>query len=318
VAHADAILRSPRAAEALRPEVVVQLGAPAASKVLAQWLAGSGAEVVLVDPAGTGLDPDRLAAVFVPTGAGASCDALADALDRAGAPPPQTFGSWWRQLDDAAAEAIATCAAAPGGQASEVALARATVAAAGPDDVLVVSSSMPVRDVEWYSAPREGLRVLANRGANGIDGVVSTAVGAALGGARSWLLVGDLALLHDAGGLLGVAERGAELRVVVVDNGGGGIFSFLPQAAALPAGVFERFFGTPQALQPAALLRLHGVPTEEVADGAQVVAALGRLAEHRGPVAALVVRTGRAANVAQHEAVHRAVAAAVDARLGAG
>jgi 2-succinyl-5-enolpyruvyl-6-hydroxy-3-cyclohexene-1-carboxylate synthase len=122
---------------------------------------------------------------------------------------------------------------------------------------------MPVRDVEWYAAPRRSVRVHANRGANGIDGVVSTAVGvAAASGSPTALLVGDVAFLHDVNGLLGAHDRGADLLVVVVDNDGGGIFSFLPQASEVDAERFEQLYGTPHGLDLVAVARAHGVPAE--------------------------------------------------------
>src|SRR5690606_37511328 len=112
-----------------------------------------------------------------------------------------------------------------------------------------------------------GVAVLANRGANGIDGVVSTALGVALGAGRpTVLLVGDVAFLHDSNGLLGAAERGADLVVVVVDNDGGGIFSFLPQADALETGTFERLFGTPHGLDLVAQAAAYGVEARSSTD----------------------------------------------------
>ncbi len=144
-------------------------------------------------------------------------------------------------------------------------MARALVAALPDGSTLVSSSSMPVRDVEWYSAPRAGVRHLANRGANGIDGVVSTAVGVALAtGGPTALLIGDIALLHDTNGLLGLRARDADLTVVVVDNDGGGIFSFLPQAASVERTRFEQLFGTPHGVDPLALAAAHGLSTAEV------------------------------------------------------
>jgi 2-succinyl-5-enolpyruvyl-6-hydroxy-3-cyclohexene-1-carboxylate synthase len=169
---------------------------------------------------------------------------------------------------------------------------------------------MPIRDVEWYGPPAEGGRVLANRGANGIDGVVSTAIGVALGSAPATTvgLIGDLAFLYDAGALLWAAARRATLRLVVVDNDGGGIFSFLPQAAALPTERFERYWGTPHGLDLVAVARAYGVTAEDVGDRT----ALDRfLRTDRPGVAVAVVASDRAQNVAAHERINAAVAASV-------
>ena len=158
------------------------------------------------------------------------CRELAGRLS-AGARTP--WPARWRRAEERAQEAIGKVLAGYG--PTEPGVARALVEALPDGATLVSSSSMPVRDVEWYAAPRDGLRHVANRGANGIDGVVSTAVGVALGSAApTALLIGDIALLHDTNGLLGLRERAADLTIVVVDNDGGGIFSFLPQATAVP------------------------------------------------------------------------------------
>jgi 2-succinyl-5-enolpyruvyl-6-hydroxy-3-cyclohexene-1-carboxylate synthase len=176
--------------------------------------------------------------------------------------------------------------------------------------VLLVSSSMPVRDVEWYSTPRQKITVLSNRGANGIDGVVSTAIGASLGTGRPVVaLVGDLAFLYDAGALLGAPSRDMALTIVVVDNDGGGIFSFLPQAAALPAGQFERYWGTPHGIDLLAVAAAYGAEVTDVSDRAGLNTVLARAG--RPGVRVARVRSDRAANVEVHDRLHAAVAAAV-------
>jgi 2-succinyl-5-enolpyruvyl-6-hydroxy-3-cyclohexene-1-carboxylate synthase len=167
---------------------------------------------------------------------------------------------------------------------------------------------MPVRDVEWY-APAINGRVLANRGANGIDGVVSTAVGvAASTDGPVHALVGDVAFLHDSNALLGLAQRDVDLTVVVVDNRGGGIFSFLPQATQLPPDRFEQLFGTPHDVDLAALAAAHGIAATTVERTADLAPAL----EGRGP-RIVIARTDRHTNVAVHAELHAAVAAAVSA-----
>jgi 2-succinyl-5-enolpyruvyl-6-hydroxy-3-cyclohexene-1-carboxylate synthase len=198
---------------------------------------------------------------------------------------------------------------------TEPGAARAVVRGVGAGTTLVVSSSMPIRDVERYAVPRREVRVVANRGANGIDGVVSTAVGVAVGSrAPTALLIGDVAFLHDSNGLLGAAGRGIDLVCVVVDNDGGGIFSFLPQARTLGADRFETLFGTPHGLDLAALAVAYGVRARRLDRREDVTGAVAEAAAERG-VQVLVVPTDRAANVELHRRVDDSVAAAVEVAL---
>jgi 2-succinyl-5-enolpyruvyl-6-hydroxy-3-cyclohexene-1-carboxylate synthase len=159
--------------------------------------------------------------------------------------------------------------------------------------------------------------VLANRGANGIDGTVSTGLGAAAGsGGRPTVgLLGDLAFLHDAGALLGAGGRGLDAVVVVVDNRGGGIFSFLPQATSVDRTLAERLFGTPHDVDLVALAGVHGVTASEITAAEALVPAV-TAGLSRGGVTVLVARTDRAANVSVHDEIHAAVAAGVDATMG--
>jgi 2-succinyl-5-enolpyruvyl-6-hydroxy-3-cyclohexene-1-carboxylate synthase len=168
---------------------------------------------------------------------------------------------------------------------------------------------MPIRDLEWYVRPAAPVEVHANRGANGIDGVVSTAVGVALAEPRrpTVLLIGDVAFLHDSNGLLGAAARGIDLVVVVVDNDGGGIFSFLPQATTVEAGTFEALFGTPHGLDLAELAAAYGAKASRPDDVGSAVA--DALAE--GGVHVVVSATDRVANVEVHRRLNAAVADAV-------
>jgi 2-succinyl-5-enolpyruvyl-6-hydroxy-3-cyclohexene-1-carboxylate synthase len=189
---------------------------------------------------------------------------------------------------------------------SEPAVARAVLAGMPADGLVVTSSSMPVRDLEWYGAPRAGAAVLANRGANGIDGVLATAIGAALASrAPTAAILGDLALLYDAGSMLWAAGRDVALTAVVVDNNGGGIFSFLSQAAALEQERFERYWGTPHGIDPAEVAAGYGVDVVVAGDRSALDAAVAGAAKPGFRL--VVVRSDRAANVAAHDRLHRLV-----------
>ncbi len=172
----------------------------------------------------------------------------------------------------------------------------------------MASSSMPIRDLEWFGIGRSDLRVIANRGANGIDGVVSTAVGVAASGVRTTLLVGDVAFLHDSNGLLGLQDRDLDLTVVVLDNDGGGIFSFLPQRTSLPGDRFERLFGTPHGLDLVDLARAFGVTASSASTTDDLDAGRG--------TRVVDVETDRDRNVELHERLGRAVGHALDETTG--
>jgi 2-succinyl-5-enolpyruvyl-6-hydroxy-3-cyclohexene-1-carboxylate synthase len=307
VAHADALLRVDGPLRAA--DVVVRLGSVPASKVQAQWLRDLTGVQVLVDRDGTWLDPDRTASLVVAAEPGALCRALAGRL-------PSADAAWlqgWRTADDAVEDALA--GSLDGAvQWSEPGVARAVTRAVPDGGAIVVSSSMPVRDVEWFAGSLSDRTVHVNRGANGIDGVVSTAVGVALAGQPTALLIGDVALLHDTNGLLGLVRRDVTLCIVVVDNDGGGIFSFLPQASALADDRFEALFGTPHGVDLEALAHVHGLAVLSAASPEELEAVVAKALT--APGASLVrIATDRVANVAQHEAVHALTADVVRTAL---
>jgi len=317
VAAADALLRDRVLARVLRPEVVVRLGMPWASRVVAEWLDGLGRDGVpsiVVDPWWSWPDPGRRAPTVVGADPGWWCRWIAA---RASRPAPAAWLESWAAAEAAAQEAFDQHLAGQRG-ASEPAVARALARAVPAGTIVVAASSMPVRDLEWFAPPRApALQVVANRGANGIDGTVATALGVAVGaGAPVVALVGDLAFLHDLSALVRPAGVEVPCTVVVADNGGGGIFSFLPQASAVPPARFEELFATPQGVDVVAAARGLGVPAADV----DTVAGLLDALEHAlagGTISVIRVRLPpRAANVALHEDLVAAAAVAARRALG--
>jgi 2-succinyl-5-enolpyruvyl-6-hydroxy-3-cyclohexene-1-carboxylate synthase len=294
VAHADLILRSAPWAQALRPQAVVRIGGGLSSKVVQAW-AEQAERTVVIHERGEPADAAHRASAIVAGDAPQIVRALA-AEGRAEGPLASLFGEAERR---ARAALEAAFAEAPWG---EPLIARETAALA---DLLYVASSMPVRDVDAF-AQRRG-RVLVNRGLNGIDGIVSSAAGAgAASGTRPTALVGDLALLHDLGGLVTASRLGIGMTVVCVNNGGGGIFHFLPIAEHPER--FEELFGTPHRQDLEGAARMCGAELVRVSDARALRAALQRPAAGLRLVEA---RTDRTRNVAQHRALQAAVVAAL-------
>ena len=304
----DSILRHPGTAEALRPDVVLRLGGLPASKVTNAWLDELDADQIVADPRRQWIDPGRTASEMVV----ASPEAVCRSVTASGAASaPDGWAAAWRTAETTAQQTIETVLATHS-EPTEPGVARAVTRALPADATLLVASSMPIRDVEWYGHPAMVARAVANRGLNGIDGMVSTALGLAAASSPTVALLGDLAFLHDSGGLVGASARGLDCTFVVVDNDGGGIFSFLPQAATFEPARFERFWGTPPGVDLAALAGAHGLAVTAPAGAAEVAGAV-TAAIDAGGVRVVVLKTDRRANVAVHDELTAAVCAALGA-----
>jgi 2-succinyl-5-enolpyruvyl-6-hydroxy-3-cyclohexene-1-carboxylate synthase len=298
----EALLRAPGFAGAHRPDLVLRIGAALTSKVATAWLDPSVPQA-LVDPFGDWLDPHHAASERYAVDPDELLRAVTDEL---GAPRRSDWLEEWQGTEAVARAAIDELLDASDGP-FEGRIARDVAAALPGGTSVVVASSIPVRALEWCMAPRGGLRVLANRGANGIDGFVSTVIGIAGAStpAATVGLCGDLCFLHDVNGLLGAA---APATFVVIDNDGGGIFSYLP-----PAGLpeFESLFATPHGLDLVEVARAHGVHAERIDDAGKLVEAA--VAPADGP-RVLVVPVDRQASLDRHRALWDAVAGALAGR----
>jgi 2-succinyl-5-enolpyruvyl-6-hydroxy-3-cyclohexene-1-carboxylate synthase len=299
VAHYDALLRDEAFAAAHAPDFVLRVGDLPTSKPLRQWLAGQAdAAQVRLDPEEGWQDPDGVVETMLVADPVATLDALDASAD------PAWLRSW-RLADEAAARAIA---ATLGDALSEPLVAAQLGADLPATATCFVASSMPVRDVETFWPARDAPpRALSHRGANGIDGTVSGALGAAAGGAGPVvLLIGDVALAYDLGALASATRLGLSLTIVLLNNDGGGIFSFLPVARERDA--FEEHVATPHGLDFARAAALYGCAYTRAADPAALRTALDAAGDG---VALIEVRTDRDDNVALHRRVWAAVADAL-------
>jgi 2-succinyl-5-enolpyruvyl-6-hydroxy-3-cyclohexene-1-carboxylate synthase len=303
----DALLRHERFALS-RPDLVLRVGRPVTSKVLGPWL--ESAEHVLVDDGAAALDPDRAAGMIVDADPERTAVALIKAAS--GRSGSEWHGSWRRaeQIGRRAMDGAIDDYA----EITEPRVARDVARSLPAGSTLVVASSMPVRDLDWFMEPHAKLNVVGNRGASGIDGFVSTAVGVALGIREPVVaLAGDLSMIHDSNGLSVTGGPRPDLVFLVINNDGGGIFSFLPQAALTKS--FETLFGTPHGMDFEALARLHGCGYElvESASGLQgaVEEGLGL-----GGMHIVEVRTDRRRNVEVHHQIWDAVHTAIEEFTG--
>ncbi|HUQ63490.1 MAG TPA: 2-succinyl-5-enolpyruvyl-6-hydroxy-3-cyclohexene-1-carboxylic-acid synthase [Acidimicrobiales bacterium] len=303
----DALLRSADFGGRHQPDLVVQLGAPLTNKPAMTWLSAPDHLRILIDPDGAWLDPQRAAGERLTSSATDLFKAVVEKLAGAQVRNEEWLGQWLGA--EASARKAIDDLIDGWDQPFEGRVARDVAAGLDDGGALVVGSSMPVRDVESFARPRSGVRILANRGVNGIDGFVSTALGVASGSdAPVVALTGDLAFLYDAGGLLDAARRGLNVTFVVLDNAGGGVFSFLPQAQ-LPEH-FEALFGTPHHVDLVALAEVHGLGARRVTRAGDVMPVV-ELAIKEGGVQVVVVPTDRADNVRRHQQVWDAVTARV-------
>lgn len=301
IGAADAIVRT----DPPLPECIVVLGTPWLSRALGTFVsraADAGARIIVIDPWREWADPLRVATEFHQC----DVDRWLDAAVATAAPSDPQWIDSWREREAKAQKAIAEVL---GADLSEPLVAREVYRqAARTGATLLAAASMPIRDLEWYAEPGPTPpRVLANRGVNGIDGVVSTALGIAASGSgegtHTLALMGDLTFLHDVSGLVNLPQ--VPCTFVVLDNGGGGIFSFLPQATSVDPVVFEQLFGTPPTSDIGAVARGFGLPVQDVSELSQLESALAALAP--SPSLVRVAVPGRSENVALHDAINQAV-----------
>jgi 2-succinyl-5-enolpyruvyl-6-hydroxy-3-cyclohexene-1-carboxylate synthase len=271
----DAIARS--GPGALAPDVVVRFGDMPTSKALRQWL-GSLPELrqIIIDPAGGWNEPSRRAETVVRAPSPAVASGLADRLGGGGADD----GGWTREWMDAdrRVEEVIRKALDALDEPTEPGVHAALGAMFGDGDIVYTASSMPIRDSEAFVAPGDAAaRFLCNRGANGIDGLISSGIGAGLATGRpTWIVTGDLGLYHDMNGLAAVGAAAGPVRVVVLNNDGGGIFEFLPQAEQIGREEFEAVLGTPLGIAPTKVAELYGLP-HRLVTGLSQLSGLGEL-----------------------------------------
>jgi len=304
VAAYDLIAR--RAPAELAPDLVLRFGEMPTSKTTREWLAGLEKVPQLVVDAEAGWnEPTRRAAAMVRADPAELAAGLAERVEAG----DSEWAQRWQRADQAALEAVAM--ALDAGGLSEPAAHLALASEYRDGDLVYTASSMPIRDQEAFASGGEGrVLFLANRGANGIDGLVSSGIGAAVAAGRpAWVLTGDLGLFHDLTALALLRDAETPVRVIVFNNDGGGIFEFLPQAGQLDRDEFEALFGTATGLDCERAAGLWGIPY--------------RLAEAAGDVAGertelVEVRTDRRAGVELRRGLTRAATEAVAGALSSG
>jgi len=289
--------------ESQTPDIVVRIGSVPTSRPIWSWMSRTDAEQVSIDDAGW-RDPLGIVSEAY------RADPAITFADLAGriAPNPADWLPAWTRADQRMAEALERGLAAEPFP-NEPAIARSVWEAAPSGSTVYAGSSMPIRDLDAFSGPPRGdVAVLSNRGANGIDGLLSAAAGAsASDGRRVVVLAGDLSALHDATALAEIARFDLPVTIVVVNNDGGGIFHFLPQANELPPDRFETLFGTPHGQSLATIARAFGIEARTVETNEGLRSAVQT---DRGPLL-VELRTDRAENVRVHERLREAAADAL-------
>ncbi len=306
----DAFLRDEGFAARYAPDVVLRFGAMPTSKPVLQFLQRHPtAHQIVVDEGAGWREPTSLAGEHLSCDPAWLCHELGARLPAAPALTP--WARSWLTADRSAREAI-TAVLGSDERITEPGVFFHLAAILPPGATLFVGNSMPVRDCDtFFPAAAHPLTILGNRGANGIDGLVSSALGAVAGGAGPLVMVlGDLSLYHDANGLLAARLHGLDATIVLINNDGGGIFSFLPQANEREH--FELLFGTPHGLDFRPLADLYGAHYTLARDWPAFRAAV-RAGLHGGSLHLVEVRTDRERNVTDHRAIWPRVSAALRA-----
>lgn len=294
----DLILRQARLAKDLLPDIVIRVGEMPTSKELRQWLATAQPLQWVIDPSDRNLDPLHGRTIHLLT----TIEQVVKSLPQSPA-APSDYGDRWSAAD-ARVQDFIDRTFQPMQDLIESKAAWMLSQCLPPKTPVFIANSMPVRDVEWFWQPGRGCRLFCNRGANGIDGTLSTAIGIAHRQPSSVLLTGDLALLHDTNGFLIGRSLIGHLTIVLINNNGGGIFEMLPIAKFDPP--FEEFFATPQNVDFAQLCATYGVQHDYIQSWEQLKQALNPLPT--AGIRVLEIRSDRKRDASWRQALFRNVA----------
>ncbi len=296
----DLLLRSPEATTDLRPDVVVQIGELPTSKQLRQWLSGLDCPRWIVAPGSEDWDPLHSRVQRLPV-------AVTDLKPGPAATPEPDWANRWATAEAQVQQLIDQHL---GAEATEPELYRPLADWLPVGTPIFISNSTPIRDAEWFWRPSQRrYDWYFNRGANGIDGIPSTAMGMAWGDRPSLLISGDLACLHDINGLLLARRLRGSLTILLIDNDGGGIFELLPvrRCENVP---FEDCFGTPQSVDWQPLIESYGARYQPITTLGQLRAALQSLPEQG--VRVLHLRCDRRRAAERRQALFTAAEAGVE------
>ncbi|OMP67390.1 2-succinyl-5-enolpyruvyl-6-hydroxy-3-cyclohexene-1-carboxylic-acid synthase [Domibacillus epiphyticus] len=287
----DAFLRDDDIKDSLKPEAIIRFGALPVSKSLMLYMKRhNDVPHIIVDEDGAWRDPSHIATHMVCVNEAVFCNEMTAAL-------PEQSSEWaslWREVNEASRSIMKTADGM-----DEGALFGRFLQSVPEGASIFTGNSMPIRDLDSFLfAGEQRFKLHGNRGANGIDGLVSTALGIAASGEKVYAVMGDLSFFHDVNGLLGAKMNGLSMTVLVMNNNGGGIFSYLPQSGEEKH--YERLFGTPAGLQFEHAAALYGCHYVRISSREQLAKELN---ESREGVTILEAFTNRAANTSIHRSL---------------
>ncbi|KAF0816385.1 MULTISPECIES: 2-succinyl-5-enolpyruvyl-6-hydroxy-3-cyclohexene-1-carboxylic-acid synthase [unclassified Cytobacillus] len=297
----DTFLKIDDAKKALKPDVIIRFGAMPVSKPLSIFMKeNSSARQIIVDGGGGWRDPALISTEMIHCDELQFCESVFPYLIT---PNNDEFFALWKKINDLTRLKLADIKQVE--QLSEGKLFYQLAEILPEGSTLFVGNSMPIRDLDtFFHVNQKGIRVMANRGANGIDGTVSTALGAGMSSKPLYLVLGDLTFFHDLNGLIASKQYGIDINILLINNNGGGIFSFLPQAN-FPNN-FEKLFGTPLDLDFSHAIKMFGGEYDLITDWEHFLSAFKRNLDRPG-LKVMEITTNRERNLTEHRELWNSV-----------
>lgn len=297
----DTFLKNDDAKKALKPDVIIRFGATPVSKPLSIFMKeNSTARQIIVDGGGGWRDPSLLSTEMIHCDELLFCESVTSYLNTS---ENDEFIALWKKINDLTKVRLADINEAD--ELSEGKLFFQLAEMLPEGSTLFVGNSMPIRDLDtFFHFNQKGIKVMANRGANGIDGTVSTALGAGMASQPLYLVLGDLTFFHDLNGLIASKLYGIDINILLINNNGGGIFSFLPQANY--PNNFEKLFGTPLDFDFSHAIKMFGGQYDLISDWEHFISAFKRNMDIPG-LKVMEITTNRDRNLTEHRELWNSV-----------